>query len=72
MTTIKRVAHGGQCGYWRNALQKCRRRTRTIVRVSQVWQQCGKSGYPSLPSLPHCHTEWQFRCAEHQKAKYLP
>lgn len=34
----KRMLRGGQCGYRATELQRCRKRTRTVVLVNGQWQ----------------------------------
>src|SRR5678815_2244680 len=56
----KRVARAGTCGFQRNPLEKCRRKTRTLVYVA----------YRKYDNLDGKYWNWlryEFRCVSHRK-----
>lgn len=61
---VKRVSRGGQCGYKRNPLERCRRRTRQLYLILAHMKPAYYRGHVVGEDLVQTH--WEFRCSNHK------
>jgi hypothetical protein len=52
----KRTQRAGRCAIWRNELQRCRRRTKTIMLAQTRTIAIGEAD----------QAHWEYRCSQHK------